>query len=79
MWDFIGYTGVAVFILGGLALLVAAFRTSILWGLGCLIFSPLSLVYIILHWGAAKFPFYVQLFGVFLFLAAVYIPYWSRA
>ncbi len=79
MWDFIGYTGVVVFILGGLVLLVAAFRTSFLWGLGCLIFAPLSLVYLFVHWRSAKFPFIVQVFGVFLFLLAVYVPHWSRS
>jgi hypothetical protein len=44
-----------------IGLLVAAFRTSVLWGLltllGALFFPPLVIVFIALHWESAKVPF----------------------
>lgn len=79
MWDFISAIGFLIFILGSIALLVEAFRNHVLWGLSCLIFSPLLLIFIVMHWYDGKYPFFVQLFGIFLFLMSAYIPYWSRA
>jgi hypothetical protein len=64
--------GLGVLILGSLAFLIAAFRTSILWGLGVFFFGPLSLVYLIVHWSDAKKPFYLQLCGIgFIILASI--------
>lgn len=58
------YIGIAIIIIGGIGFLIAAFKNSILWGLGCLILSPISLVFLILHWQEAKNPFFLQLIGV---------------
>jgi len=49
---------------GGVMFLVAAFRESVLWGLGCLLFSPVSLIFLFVHWQEAKSPFLVQLAGI---------------
>jgi len=66
------FLGLAVSILGSLFFLIAAFRTSILWGLGVFFFAPVSLGYLILHWDTAKKPFYLQLWGVaFILIAAL--------
>lgn len=60
------YIGLLILIIGGIGTLIAAFKTSLLWGFGCLFFSPLSLVFLILHWDVAKRPFFLQLAGLAL-------------
>lgn len=60
--------GVGVFFIGGLGILIAAFRTNIWWGLGCLLLAPLSLLFLVLHWDVAKNPFLLQLAGLALLL-----------
>ena len=62
----IGYLGIALLILGGIGALMVAFKTSILWGLGCLLIAPVSLIFLILHWDVAKNPFFLQLIGLAL-------------
>ena len=56
--------GIALVFIGGIGLLIAAFKESIWWGLGCFFFSPVALVFLILHWHNAKNPFFLQLAGV---------------
>jgi hypothetical protein len=41
----------------GIQLLVIAFNTSILWGIGCLFVPFVGLLFVILHWDEAKTPF----------------------
>ena len=65
----IGYLGIALIIIGGIGTLIAAFKTSILWGLGCLLIAPVSLIFLVLHWDVAKNPFFLQLVGVALLFA----------
>ena len=62
----LAYIGVAIFIIGGIGTLIASFKTSILWGLGCLFIAPVSLIFLILHWDVAKNPFFLQLIGIAL-------------
>lgn len=61
---FLFYIGLAIFIIGGIGFLIAAFKNSILWGLGCLLLYPVSIIFLILHWNEAKNPFLLQLVGV---------------
>ena len=56
--------GLIVAIIGGIWFLIVAFQESVLWGLGCLLFSPVSLIFLIMHWDEAGKPFLVQLAGV---------------
>ena len=56
--------GLALIVIGGLIslvygilLLIAAFKASILWGLGYLFVPFVSLVFVIVHWDEAKDPF----------------------
>lgn len=49
-------------------MLVAAFRTSILWGLGCLFITPVSLVFLVTNWSVARNPFFLQLLGICIML-----------
>ncbi|WP_321406152.1 hypothetical protein [Tolumonas auensis] len=58
------YIGIGIFIIGGIGTLIAAFKESLLWGLGCLLFTPISLVFLVLHWQKAKNPFFLQLAGL---------------
>lgn len=58
------YLGFAIIIIGAIGFLIVAFRNSILWGLGCLLFSPISIVFLILYWQEAKNPFFLQLIGL---------------
>ena len=62
--------GLIIFIVGGLGLLVAAFKTNILWGLGIIVIAPAALVFTFLHWGQAKNPFLLQLLGFVILIAS---------
>jgi len=64
--------GVIIAVIGGIRLIIAAFRTNILWGLGCLIFMyPIMLLYTLLNWSAAKGPFLNNLAGIVLIIVGV--------
>jgi hypothetical protein len=56
--------GLLLMFLGGLFFIIAAFRESILWGLGVLFLPFVSLVFLILCWQRAKGPFFLQLYGI---------------
>ncbi len=71
---FIMYLGFAVILIGAIGFLIAAFKNSILWGLGCLLFSPISIIFLILYWQDAKNPFFLQLIGILIvFLGSMFI------
>lgn len=60
--------GGALLFIGGIWLLIEAFTTSILWGIGCLLITPVSLVFIFVYWDRAKSPFILQLVGLALII-----------
>ncbi len=62
----LAYFGLFIFILGAIGTLIAAFKTSLLWGLGCLLIAPVSWIFLVLHWDVAKNPFFLQLIGLAL-------------
>ena len=69
---FLGLAGLGflISVVGGIWLLVEAFRESVGWGIGCLLCGLIQLAFLIQHWRVAKRPFLVQLAGTFLcFLA----------
>lgn len=72
MTDIIFYVGLGVFIIGGLGLLIAAFKTSILWGLAVLLIAPVAIIYLIVHWQDAKGPFKLQVFGLLIIVVLAY-------
>ncbi len=49
---------------GGLWLIITAFQTSIGWGLGSLLFWPVALAFVVMHWDTAKKPFLTELVGI---------------
>jgi hypothetical protein len=65
------WAGLILMLVGGLLFLVAAFRESILWGLGVLFLPFVSLIFLVLHWSRAKDSFFLQLYGIALVVLAV--------
>lgn len=49
--------GFIIAVVFGIQLLILAFKTSILWGLGSIFIPFVSLVFVIMHWQQAKTPF----------------------
>lgn len=66
------YLGLAIFIIGGIGLLIAAFRTSVLWGLGCIVIAPIAILYTVMHWQEAKNPFLLQVSALVVLLISTY-------
>ena len=72
MSNIVQFVGIGIFILGGIFFLIEAFRTSLLWGFGCLFITPVTIFYLILHWNNAKKPFSIQV-GTIILLAGAYL------
>ena len=64
------YLGALLMIVGGIWLLVVAFKKSVWWGLGSLLIPFVSLIFVIMNWQVAKKPFLIQLAGVVLCVVA---------
>jgi hypothetical protein len=67
------YVGLGIFVIGGVGLLIAAFRTSILWGLAVLFIAPVAIIYVFVHWQDAKGPFKIQVFGFVILAVFAYM------
>lgn len=65
------WAGIVLLLVGGLFFLIAAFRESLLWGLGVLFLPVVPLIFLIVHWHRAKGPFFLQLYGLGFVLLAV--------
>lgn len=59
--------GSIVMLIFGVILLVKAFQTSILWGLGYIFVPFVALVFVIMHWDDTKKPFLYTLLGAVIF------------
>ena len=64
--------GITAFV-GGIIFLIAAFRESVLWGLGCIFIPFVSLIFLVLHWAEAKKGFFIQIVGLALVVIAILI------
>ncbi len=64
--------GIAMLV-GGIWLLVEAFKESIFWGLGYIFIPFVSLVFVIMHWDVSKTPFLICIGGLVLSIAGVVI------
>jgi hypothetical protein len=49
--------GALIAIVFGIQLLIVAFQTSVLWGLGYLFVPFVALIFVIVHWDVARKPF----------------------
>lgn len=67
------FLGLIIAFVGGIMLLVEAFKESVLWGIGCLLFNPVSLVFLIIYWEQAHKPFFIQLGGIVLMFAGMFL------
>lgn len=56
--------GYVIMIIGGILLVIEAFKESILWGIGCLVIPIVGLVFVVMYWDVAKKPFMIQLAGL---------------
>ena len=67
--------GGIVALIGFIWFLVVAFRQTFWWGIGSLFIPIVALVFLIMHWGDAKKPFFVWLIGaVIMIIVGVLIP-----
>ena len=55
----------------GIILLVKAFQTSILWGLGYIFIPFVALIFVIMHWEVAKKPFLMGLLCIPFFIIGI--------
>lgn len=75
LFTLVALAGILLLVVGNLWFVVRAFQESILWGLGCLLLPFVSLGFLILHWGRAKDPFFLALYGLgAVFLVALIAP-----
>lgn len=70
--ELIAFIGVGLIIIGGIGFLIAAFKESAWWLIGCILISPISLLFLVLHWSEAKNPFFLQLVGVAVVFISAY-------
>ena len=61
--------GALLAIIGDLWIVVSAFRTGLLWGLGCLFVPPVGLVFCALNFREAWKPLVVAIIGLAMFFA----------
>jgi len=67
--------GLIIAVVYGIILLIKAFQTHILWGLGSLFVPFVSLVFVIMHWDVAKKPFLMGLISIpFYISGTVMLP-----
>ncbi|MEQ1858937.1 MAG: hypothetical protein ABMA13_03275 [Chthoniobacteraceae bacterium] len=57
---------------GGIMLLIAAFRESVLWGLAYLLLPLAGLVFIVMHWDKSRRGFLLNLAGVCVVIAGFF-------
>jgi hypothetical protein len=60
------WLGVILSLVGGLWIVVNAFRTSVLWGLGSLLVPFVSLVFALLNFADNKVPLLISVIGMVL-------------
>jgi hypothetical protein len=63
MTDWLIVLGALIAIIGGILFIIETFKVSWLWCLGCILLSPISIVFIFLHWDVSKKPVLLQLSG----------------
>ena len=65
--------GSIVVLIGAIWIIVEAFKTSILWGIGTLLLPIITLIFVFMHWDDAKKPFMIYLAGIALVVLGVLI------
>jgi len=65
--------GLLLAVVGGIWLLVLAFKKSLVWGLASFFIGPVLLVFAIMHWEVSKKPFLIWLAGFVLIIIGTVI------
>jgi hypothetical protein len=65
----IALLGIALAVVGNLWIVVLAFRTGLLWGLGCLFVPPVGLIYSVLNFRETWKPLVLAIAGWVLFFS----------
>jgi len=63
MTDWLIVLGALIAIIGGILFIIETFKVSWLWCAGCILLSPIAIVFIIRHWDVSKKPVLLQLAG----------------
>ncbi|MUK78397.1 hypothetical protein GNP84_16035 [Aliivibrio fischeri] len=71
MADIFVWLGVVVFLVGGALLVLEAFSQNIVWGMLCIIFNPIAIVFCSMYWKDAKYPFAIQITGLVITLLSL--------
>jgi hypothetical protein len=64
------FIGAIACLVGAVGLIIDAFHEGIFWGIGCLLFAPVILAFVVFHWDEAKKPFFIWLIGFGMILLA---------
>lgn len=65
--------GMILGFVGGIWIVVLAFKESVLWGLGSLFVPFVALIFVILHWDVAKKPFFISLASIPCYILAAVV------
>ena len=65
--------GMILIFISNILIIIQAFKTSALWGLGCFFFPLVSLVFVAMHWGKAKKAFLLGLASIPFVVVSVMI------
>ena len=57
------FVGMACMLGGAIGIIIKAFKTSIIWGVGCIVIALLQWVFVATHWKRAWKPFLIQVIG----------------
>ena len=60
-------------LIGGVMILIEAFKKSVMWGIGCLICGIVSLVFVFTNWAACKKAFLIVVAGVVLAMIGMFL------
>ena len=63
--------GIVVAAIGGIMILIQAFRTSVLWGLGTLFVPLVGLIFVFMHWQETKKAFLINVIGTAVMILGI--------
>ncbi|MDF3059508.1 MAG: hypothetical protein K0R17_3723 [Rariglobus sp.] len=63
--------GAIIALIFGIQLIIVAFQTSVLWGLGYLFVPFVALIFLIMHWSDAKKPFLRSLIAIPFYVVGI--------
>ena len=62
--------GSLLLLVGGIMMIVNAFKVSMAWGLGVLFLWPVGLYFLVKNWQENKNPFFMQLAGLAILIVS---------